>query len=181
MTEALNQAGNSSDEKLVALQKDLGVLTGDVNKKIDIILQKQDENRQLLEQSVGNLESQAPHAAPMHIDAQALIHDMKQQIIQQFGMAASQNIADVEESKQKDETYERQLQVANDILDRKYDRQWISAQARFSISGKYAFSVLTNQELVFVDGNQGNIEVLNKGDLTLIGTINTDNSPALSI
>jgi hypothetical protein len=37
-------------------------------------------------------------------------------------MAASQNIAEVEESKQKDETYERQLQLANDILDRKYDR-----------------------------------------------------------
>jgi hypothetical protein len=66
-------------------------------------------------------------------------------------------------------------------LDRKYDRQWISAQARFSISGKYAFSVLTHQDLVFVDGNQGNIEVLNKGDLTLIGTLNTDSSPALSI
>ena len=43
----------------------------------------------------------------MHFDAQALIHDMKEQIIQQFGMATNQNIADVEESKQKDETYER--------------------------------------------------------------------------
>ncbi len=43
----------------------------------------------------------------MHIDAQALIHDMKEQIIQQFGMVASQNVTDVEESKQKDETYER--------------------------------------------------------------------------
>ena len=33
---------------------------------------------------------------------------MKEQIIQQFGMvAAGQNVADVEESKLKDETYER--------------------------------------------------------------------------
>ena len=107
LTEALNQAGHYSDEKLVALQRDLGALTGEVNKKIEIMLQKQDE---LLERSANLVESQAPHAAPMHIDAHALIHDMKEQIIQQFGMAASQNVtacADAEESKQKDETYER--------------------------------------------------------------------------
>jgi len=58
----------------------------------------------------------------MQIDAQALIHDMKKQIIQHFGMAESQNIADREESKLKDETYERYLKVANDILDRKFER-----------------------------------------------------------
>jgi hypothetical protein len=66
-------------------------------------------------------------------------------------------------------------------LDRKYDRQWVTAQAKFPISGKYAFSILTQSELVFVDGNQNNIEVLNKDDLSFIGTIKTDNSPALSL
>ena len=45
------------------------------------MLHKQDENRELLEQSAARVESQATHANPMHIDAQALIHDMKEQII----------------------------------------------------------------------------------------------------
>lgn len=91
MTEALNLAGRSSDEKLVSLQKDLGLLTGEVNKNIAIMLQQQDENRKLLEHSKTLVESQVlpPHAVPIQIDAQALIHDMKEQIIQQFGMAAS--------------------------------------------------------------------------------------------
>ena len=74
------------------------------------MLQQQDENRKLLEHSKTLVESQVlpPHAVPIQIDAQALIHDMKEQIIQQFGMAAAgQNVADVEDSKLKDETYER--------------------------------------------------------------------------
>jgi hypothetical protein len=90
---------------------------------------------------------------------------------------------DVEEDKEQplDETQERHLKIARDIIDRKFDRMWVTAQAKHPIQGKYSFSVHNHGDIVFVDGNQNNIEVLNKRDLSFIGSIKTENAQALSI
>ena len=34
---------------------------------------------------------------------------------------------------------------------------------------------------MFVDGNQNNVDVLSRGELTPVAKVNTDNSPALSM
>jgi hypothetical protein len=70
--------------------------------------------------------------------------------------------------------YEAHLRVAQTIVDRKTDSSWATATAKFSVSNKYAFAVMTQQDYVFVDGNQNNVDVLKKEDLSLIGSLKTD-------
>lgn len=53
-------------------------------------------------------------------------------------------------------------------------------QAKFKIQGKYSFAVMTQSDYVFVDGNQSNVDVLKKDDLSLIGTLMTDGNAVFS-
>ena len=59
LSEALARSGRDAEDRIAVIQKDLGVMSGEVNKKIDDMLEKQDHNRKLIEHSktlVENLE-----------------------------------------------------------------------------------------------------------------------------
>ena len=52
-------------------------------------------------------------------------------------------------------------------------------KARYTVSGKLSFAVMASQDYVFMDGND-KVEVLKKDDLSLIGTLKTDNNAVFS-
>lgn len=79
-----------------------------------------------------------------------------------------------------DANYELYARIAQNIYDRKVDASWVKQKAKFQIAGKYSFAVMTQQDYVFVDGNHNDVEILNKNDLSLIGTLKTDNNPVFS-
>ena len=56
----------------------------------------------------------------------------------------------------------------------------IPAINKFKIANKYAFSVLQQNGVVFVDGNENNIDVLNAKNLSLIQSLNTDKKAIFS-
>jgi hypothetical protein len=51
---------------------------------------------------------------------------------------------------------------------------------KFRIANKYAFSVMHQNGLVFVDGNENNVDVLNAKDLTSVQQISTDKKASFS-
>ena len=75
------------------------------------------------------------------------------------------------------ETHQR---IAESLVERKFDSSWAVNQGKFGVTGKYSFSVLTQQDYVFVDGNQNNVDVLKREDLTRIGSMSTDNCAIFS-
>lgn len=58
--------------------------------------------------------------------------------------------------------------------------KWIPTLSKFKIANKYSFSVLQQNGLVFVDGNENSIDVLNSQDLSLVSSLNTDKKATFS-
>ena len=57
---------------------------------------------------------------------------------------------------------------------------WTKVKFKHTIGGKYAFSVLTHQDQIFVDGIGNNIDVLKKDDLSKITSLSTDGNAIFS-
>jgi hypothetical protein len=66
------------------------------------------------------------------------------------------------------------------LVDKKIDGSWVNYGAKFQIVGKYSFAVMTQQDYVFVDGNNNNVDVLKKDDLSLFGKLKTDGNAVFS-
>jgi hypothetical protein len=76
--------------------------------------------------------------------------------------------------------YEVHQRIAQSIFDRKNDPSWVNASAKYTVSGKYSFAVMTQSDYVFVDGNKNNVDVLKREDLSLVGSLQTDGNAVFS-
>ena len=157
------------------IESQLTKLGSDLNVKLEVILNKQEENKSLIQQSttiVQNIEKTSQEAPKSGVyDAEVLLEKMKGSIFSQMKGPQGQD---------SDEAYELHSRIAQNIFDRKLDPAWVSQKGKYTISGKYSFAVLASQDYVFVDGNGNNVEMLKKDDLSLVGTLKTDGNAVFS-